>query len=113
MNAPRDAFGIASERGSAPRPLPSWFAKAELAVLRVLAAISMILVLAAVAIGLGSVAQAGLARTLGLAGIACMLATPFLRLLLLIAAFVAVRDRLYVALSIVILAVLFAGFIGS
>ncbi len=98
---------------TAPRPLPPWFAKAELAVLRVLAAISMLLVLAAVAIGLATGSHEGHPKALGLAGIACMLATPFLRLVLLIAAFIAVRDRLYVALSIAILAVLFAGFLGS
>ena len=103
----------ASASDASPRPLPDWFAKAELVLLRSFAAISLLLVLAAVAVGLASGSHAGLPRTLGLAGVACMLATPFLRLLLLIAAFVAVRDRLYVALSIVILAVLFAGFLGS
>ncbi len=102
-----------SNSATAPRPLPAWFAKSELAVLRVFAAISLILVLAAVVVGLASGSHEGLPRTLGLAGVASMLATPFLRLMLLIAAFIAVRDRLYVALSIVILAVLFAGFLGG
>ncbi len=98
---------------TAPRQLPAWFAKAELVLLRSFAAISLLLVLAAVAIGLATGSNEGHPRTLGLAGVACMLATPFLRLMLLIAAFIAVRDRLYVALSIVILAVLFAGLLGS
>lgn len=105
MTAPASAL--------APRPLPDWFARAELAVLRTFAAISLLLVLGAVAVSLASGTHEGPARTLGLAGVACMLATPFLRLLLLIAAFIAVRDRLYVALSIVILTVLFAGFLGG
>jgi uncharacterized membrane protein len=35
------------------------------------------------------------------------------RLILLIAGFLAIRDRLYVGLSIAILAVLFAGFLGG
>lgn len=113
MNALRDASANASEPASAPRPLPAWFAKAELVLLRAFATISMLFVLAAVAIGLGIATEAALARTLGLVGIAVMLATPFLRLALLIAAFLAVRDRLYVVLSIAILAVLFAGFLAN
>ena len=39
---------------TAPRPLPAWFAKAELVLLRSFAAISLLLVLAAVAIGLAT-----------------------------------------------------------
>ena len=87
-----------SNSATAPRPLPAWFAKSELAVLRVFAAWGP---------------PAVLPLRLGLGGAARLLATPFLRLMLLIAAFIAVRDRLYVALSIVILAVLFAGFLGG
>jgi hypothetical protein len=102
-----------SDTASTPRPLPPWFAKAELVLLRLLAALSLVLVAIAVTLGLSGTASPETSRSIGLAGVAIMLATPFVRLILLIAGFLAIRDRLYVGLSIAILAVLFAGFLGG
>ncbi|MGA1393265.1 MAG: DUF1634 domain-containing protein [Phycisphaerales bacterium] len=102
-----------SDAAPTPRPLPAWFARFELVLLRVLAAASLASIAIAVSLRLSGTIDVATARAIGLVGVAIMLATPFLRLTLLIAGFFAIRDRLYVGLSLAILVVLVAGLLGG
>lgn len=102
-----------NETSSTPPALLAWYTRAERFVLRACAAASLLLVLASLVTAFELGTHHGLPRTLGLVGVAAMLATPSLRLILLIAAFATLRDRFYVALAIVILAALVAGFLGG
>lgn len=93
-----------------PNAMPPWFAGAELVVLRAITAVSMGLIAVALVVSLVDPDRGATSKTLALTGLGAMIATPFVRLVLLIAAFVSVRDRRFAVLALAVLAVIAASF---
>jgi ABC-type amino acid transport system permease subunit len=93
------------------RELPARYGHIERNVLRAITALSLALTIAGLAIDLARDGDQPSARTLVRVGVALMLATPLVRLLLLGVAYLGIRDWLYATLVAVVAAVIASGFL--